>query len=319
MYKVNYSGISDPAVRDCIRQIVLQSDIEEEVKKDKITVYLSEGYLYNGQISAIITGNSITISIITDKGNTPTPADSIKVKLNGVIRTIRSTLSLTIVFGTNWFNSGSTELAAKEIDYFIYMGYNAIDGVTLGMARIPFGLIYSDFSTTNTNEKYCAISTITNAAAGDSYRVIGRLAASLSASANYYWSVPTYTNLNLIQYPIYETRKLVWGGVLTGFSALATYVMEYTLKGRSLFLFIGWSSGSSTSNATNLTCTLPFSWVGPAYGYSALSGQGLDNGVWCLVVGEVSVKTFTASKNLLGGAWTNPGRKDINISGWFNL
>jgi hypothetical protein len=164
-----------------------------------------------------VAANDLTVALKGLDGNDASTTNPIKVRIGDVERTITAALSVTKNDGTNWFNSGGTELAAKEIDYFVYLGYNATDGVTIGFSRISYAAIYSDFSATTTNERYCAISTITNAAAGDNYVVIGRFAASLSATATFNWSVPTFTTANLIQRPIFDTRWLSW---------LPTYTMN---------------------------------------------------------------------------------------------
>lgn len=172
--------------------------------------------LINGKIVPTVASNNLTVAIKTLQDTDPTPANPVYVWINNTLRTITSALSITRNAGTNWFNSGSAELATKEIDYFVYMGFNATDGVTLGFSRIPYARLYSDFNTTTTNERHCAISTITNAAAGDNYVNVGRFAATLSASASFNWSVPSFTNANLIQEPIYETRWLVYTPSITG-------------------------------------------------------------------------------------------------------
>jgi len=168
------------------------------------------GFLLNGKIVPSVTSNNLTVAIKTLAGADPSASDPVHIRIGDTVRTITSALSVTKNAGTSWCNAGSSELATKEIDYFVYLGYNATDGVVIGFSRIPFANEYDDFSTTSTNEKYCAISTITNAAAGDDYENIGRFAATLSAGAGYTWSVPTFTNKNLIQKPIYETRLLSW-------------------------------------------------------------------------------------------------------------
>jgi len=150
-----------------------------------------------------VASNNLTLAIKGKDGNDPSSTNPVYVSIGGTPRAITSALSKTLNAGTNWFNAGSAELATKEIDYFVYLGYNATDGVVLGFSRIPYANEYDDFSATTTNEKYCAISTITNAAAGDDYVNIGRFAATLSAGAGYTWSVPTFTNKNLIQRPIF--------------------------------------------------------------------------------------------------------------------
>jgi hypothetical protein len=147
--------------------------------------------------------------------------------IGNAVRAVTGALSVTKNAGTNWCNAGGAELATKEVDYFVYFGYNATDGVTLGFSRIPYATLYSDFSTAPTAATYAAISNVTNAAAGDSYVVVGRFAATLSAGAGYAWSVPTFTNDNLIQKPIFETRRLQytpqWTNLTIGNGTQAAY------------------------------------------------------------------------------------------------
>jgi hypothetical protein len=167
--------------------------------------------LINGYIRATVASNNLTVAISTSPTSlvAPTATNPVGIWIGNNLRWITSSLSIAANAGTNWFNSGGAELATREIDYFVYAGYNATDGITLGYARIPYAKLYSDFNTTTTNEKYARISTITNAAAGDNYVNIGRFAATLSATASFNWSVPTFDNANLIQEPVYETRWLL--------------------------------------------------------------------------------------------------------------
>ena len=169
-----------------------------------------QGFLINGKISVSVASNNLTVAIKTLAGTDPSAADPVYVRIGDTVRTITGALSVTKNAGTNWCNAGSAELATKEIDYFVYLGYNATDGIVIGFSRFPGASCYSDFSATATNEKYCGISTITTAAATDYYELIGRFAATLGASATYLWTVPTFTAINLIQKPIYETRWLTW-------------------------------------------------------------------------------------------------------------
>jgi len=191
-----------------------------------------EGFLFNGKIVPSVASNNLTIAIKTLAGTNPSSTDPVYCRINGVVRTISSALSVTKNAGTNWCNAGSSELATKEIDYFVYLGYNATDGVVIGFSRIPYGSQYSEFSTTSTNEKYCAISTITNASSTDYYNVIGRFAATLSAGAGYTWTVPTFTAINLVQKPIFETRRLTSVGTLSASSGsftTTTVVLNYQI------------------------------------------------------------------------------------------
>jgi hypothetical protein len=185
------------------------------------------------------------------------------VNFNGTIRSVTAALSVTKNAGTNWCNAGGAELATKEIDYFVYMGYNATDGVVIGFSRIPYGTSYASFSTTSTAETYCGISTITTAAATDPYVVVGRFAATLSAGAGYTWTVPTYTPDNLIQRPVYETRWLDWvpaqsaAASLTWTSPTVT-VARYKLHKSVCFYSTRVSATLGGSAANELYLTVPF-------------------------------------------------------------
>lgn len=216
-----------------------------------------QGFLINGKISVTDVAG-ITVAIKTLAGTDPSSTDPVYVRIGDTVRTISSALSVSKADGTNWMNAGSSELATKEIDYFVYLGYNATDGVVIGFSRIPSANQYSDFSVTTTNEKYCAISTITTAASTDYYEVIGRFAATLSAGAGYTWSVPAYTAANLIQRPIYETRWLTWQPTYSGFSSNPTSgIYRYKLSGMTCISNI-LEGSNGTSNAAGFTETLPF-------------------------------------------------------------
>lgn len=217
------------------------------------------GFLINGKITPSVASNNLTVAIKTLAGNDPSAADPVIVRIGDTVRSITSALSVTKNAGTNWFNSGSSELATKETDYFVYLGYNATDGIVIGFSRIPYGTEYDSFSATSTNDKYCAISTITNAAAGDDYELIGRFAATLSASAAYTWTVPTFTNKNLIQRPIYETRSLQFAPTVGGFTGSPTVGFSYKVLNTSVYYSF---DIQGTSNATTFTITLPFTLSG---------------------------------------------------------
>jgi hypothetical protein len=151
----------------------------------------------------------LTVGLHTLAGIDPTSDDPIITRIGDEVHTISSALSVTLANGINWFNSGSAELAANEIDYFPYLGYNDTNGVVIGPARMPYANRYDDFSTSDDSEKHCEISNTSDATSSDYYEVIGRFAAILSCSSDgYVWTVPTFTAKNLINRPIYVTREL---------------------------------------------------------------------------------------------------------------
>jgi len=254
----------------------------------------NQGFMTNGKISVTVASNNLTVALKTLAGADPSAGDPVQIRIGDVVRDITSALSVTKNAGTNWCNAGGSELATKEIDYFVYIGYNATDGITIGFSRIPYANIYSDFSATTTNEKYCAISTITNASANDNYVNIGRFAATLSAGAGYTWTVPTFTGLNLIQRPIFETRPLTWAPQWSAnssmtFTSVTTDVAEYKIVGREIrFEIEGVGTIGGTVN-TSVIATLPFSARNASYlpafaGWVNTTGSSAVGG-YCLYSG----------------------------------
>lgn len=204
-----------------------------------------QGYLVNGKITTSVATNNLTVAIKTIQGNDPSTVDPVYARIGNTVRTITSALSVTKNAGTNWCASGGTKFATLEIDYFVYLGYNATDGVVVGFSRIPYARVYSDFSATTTAETYAAISTITTAAATDEYEVVGRFNAVLSATASFNWSIPA-TSI-IISRPIFNTRILSFvptfvnlsGGALTFGKYQITdkdlaYRIKYTLAGAGI-------------------------------------------------------------------------------------
>jgi hypothetical protein len=218
-------------------------------------------FMDNGVITVSVASNNLTVALKTIAGADPSAGDPVKVRIGNVYREITAALSVTKNAATNWCNAGGDELATKEIDYFVYLGYNATDGVTIGFSRIPYANLYSEFSATTTNEKYCAISTITNAAAGDNYVNVGRFAATLSAGAGYTWTGPTFTATNIIQKPIFESRWLVWVPTVssnTGSYTTIVKVYYYKVISTNLFYSCDLTITTKGTAAGNIIATCPF-------------------------------------------------------------
>lgn len=247
--------------------------------------------LINGKIVPSVASNNLTVAIKTLTDTDPSATNPVGIWIGNELKWITSALSISANAGTNWFNSGSSELATKEIDYFAYIGYNATDGVVLGFSRIPYARLYSDFNTTTTDEKYARISTITNASSGDNYVNVGRFAATLSAGAGYTWSVPAFTNANLIQRPIFETRKLTWvpsfsaSGSMT-ISSATTTVAVYQIMEEGMFVSI--DAGSTTGGTANISViiTLPFN---PIYSHESFAANIRDATSGNPIGGQVSI------------------------------
>lgn len=253
--------VTDPAGTPASRKSTLANLLK--------VVNAPSGFLINGQIVPSVASNDLTVAIKGMDGNDPSASNPVYVRIGNTVRTITAALSVTKADGTNWFNSGSAELATKEIDYFVYLGYNATDGVVIGFSRIPYAKEYDDFSATTTDELYCAISTITNAASGDDYEVVGRFAATLSAGAGYTWTVPTFTNKNLIQRPIYETRVLTFNFSVASWTAgtapsgtIFDFIESYQIRGKTCRVEIAQAYAVNGSTVTGcVTGAFPISTV----------------------------------------------------------
>jgi len=281
---------------------------------------LSEGTMINGKISVAVASNNITLTLLGSNGSNPSATNIVYAMIGGTMRSITAALSETVNAGANTFNSGGAELATKEIDYFAYLGYNATDGVTLGFSRIPYATSYGDFSATATNEKFCAISTITHAASTDYYNVIGRFAATLSAGAGYTWTVPTYTAINLIQRPIFETRTLSISPQFVGFSANPTIAFSYKIRGLVCEIYYGSVSVGGTSNAATLSETLPIGCNSLGSGVAF----GADNSVPAFMAFQVSGSKISFGKNgsepgVDGQGFTTSGTKYSKINTFYTI
>lgn len=286
---------------------------------------LADGFMLNGAFTVTVASNNLTVTLKTKSGGNPSTTDPVSIWMNGSFRRCTATLSVTKNAATNWFNSGSSELATLEQNYFIYAIWNttpSTDIMDIGFARIPWGRVYSEFSGTSTNEQYLAFANASTPNAADVCVNVGRFAATLSAGAGYTWSVPSFTNANLIQFPCFESEWRSWSPTFVGFSANPTsLVHRYKLSGTDFNGDCELSirhGANGTSNATNFTMTLPFTartitdalWSAPA--------AVVDNSVVQTAAGECDIasagttvvvrKTYDVSA---GASWTASGGKRI--------
>lgn len=294
-----------PTILDTDGTLAANSDVKIASQKAvSLRTILPEGFLLNGKIAVTVSSNNLTVAIKTLSGTDPSSTNPVQIRINGSMRSITSALSVTKNAGTNWCNAGSSELATKEIDYFVYLGYNSTDGVVLGFSRIPYGTQYSDFSTTTTNEKYCAISTITNASSSDYYDVIGRFSATLSAGAGYTWSVPTFTASNLIQRPIYETRTLSCIsivsseiGSITSYDSSST---RYKVIGNTMYFYLYVNVTNNGTGGQGLSCTKPFTGSVESIGTAKNITTGNAGTIDMLTSNTTTVKRYENSYLLTG-------------------
>ncbi len=221
---------------------------------------------YNNRYKIVpsVSSNDLVLAIKTIDGNDASATDAIPFKIGNTIRWCTAALSVTKADGTNWANLGSAELGTKEQDLFAYAVWNTNTGaVDVFWSRIPYGSLYSDFSATTTNEKYAAINASAPAAT-DECVLIGRFAATLSLSGtSHLWTVPTYTNANLIHRPIFETRELDWTPALSrsggAYTNLPTLIYaNYQIIGKRLFYSTTYTQHATPGSSGYQTVTLPF-------------------------------------------------------------
>jgi len=279
-------------------------------------LFAPQGFLINGKIS-VTDAAGITVAIKTLAGTDPSATDPVYCRIGDTVRTISAALSVAKADGTNWCNAGGAELATKEVDYFVYLGYNATDGVVIGFSRYPGAFSYDDFSATTTNEKYCAISTITTAATTDYYEVIGRFAATLSAGAGYTWSVPTFTAKNLIQRPIYETRWMTYLGAITSGSGSPTTVTHnkevYKITGKKIEIVSDLTITDKGTAASTVVSTMPFTHANT----TIITFGGRESGATGKLVGATlsgQVNNFNTFGTLNDTLWVNTYRIPVYLT-----
>lgn len=229
-------------------------------------LFPNDGVMLNGKLSVTVASNNLTVAIKTLAGANPSSSDPVYIRINNTVRSLTTSLSVTKNAATNWCNAGSAELATKEIDFTAYIIWNttpATDILDIGFSRIPYGTVYSDFSGTTTNERYLAYGNASAPTSTDDVVNIGRFAATLSAGAGYTWSVPTFTNTNLIQRPIFETRILTYTAALTWTGGAAPtggtgLVYSYQVMGNKLYIKGQGYSMTAGTTVTKLVATLPF-------------------------------------------------------------
>jgi hypothetical protein len=195
-----------------------------------------EGFLINGKIVPSVADNNLTVALKGLDGNDPSATNPIYVRIGDTVRAITAALSAVSNAGTNYLEMGSAELAAKEVDLFVSLCWNTAGTTPLLLVTRVLRGIYGEYVGNNTAAKGRIVGgTTTGVDAYDRCNVIGRFAATLSAGAGYTWAVPTYTHENLIQRPIYRTRRRSYVPTVSGLTgSIGTftanpYIGEYTV------------------------------------------------------------------------------------------
>lgn len=280
-----------------------------------------QGFLINGKIETAVNANNLTISLKGLDGQDPSLSNPLYIRIAGSVRTITSPLSLTMNAGTNWLGLGSDVMAGKEVDLFVYLKWNDIDKISLGVSRIPYGRILADFKKTdgsfasaNTDTKRIFLSLETNETINDIVEVIGRCNVTLSAAYN--WSIPA-TSI-IINRPIFNTRPLpwniIWGGYSTPPSIESCY---YQIDNNSLKFAIKCNANGISNSAEN-SIKIP---LFPMEAFNGtFEGYAVDNAIATSPL-AVLFHPMQGEVISLGRApvtfstWQTTGYKSVNIRG----
>ena len=168
----------------------------------------AEADLYKYQIVPSISSWNLTVALKNYLWQDPSVTTPVKVQIWDTVRTITSALILTLNSWNNYFNAWSSELATKEIDYFVYIisDMNWSWNVWISISRIPYWITREDFDFTfSSNEKF--MNWLYYSAVWTKVINIGRFSAILSAGAWYTWSTPSAW-FQVINHPIFNTKKL---------------------------------------------------------------------------------------------------------------
>lgn len=280
------------------------------------------------KITPTVSSNDLVLTLTHQDGATPTTSRPLWVLIGTTWRTITAALSRTLADGTNWFNAGSAELGTKEMDYFAYAVWDSnSSAVGLTYARISHARLVSDFSSTTTNEKYCAgYSDFTST---DEVANIGRFAATLSLSGTaHLWTVPTYTNANLTHKQIFEAEWRSWAPAYTAtgtgtptYGTVTTVFSKYRIEKNKLYFLLRASGTTGGTTVVTILATLPFqsktsadtSGASVAVGYGSVAGVVGGTGITTGSPDKISMFRYDLADMGIGAG------KVINISGFMEI
>ena len=268
---------------------------------------LSGNTMSNGKFVVSVANDDVTVALKTAAtGGDPSTSDPVIVSIAGTEYTVTSALSVTVDDSAANFNGGSAELATFEIDYFIYLGVHS-GAIFIGFARIPYGIVYSDFSSTRNNEKYLAFSTTPSST--DRLSVFGRFPAILSSIND--WTLPA--GGIVISRPIYETRILTYqpqpsaSGSMT-YTSVTINTKLYQISGRTCCVWAQMTGTTGGTASTTIQFTAPIASSSSFASNIPLAGFTGDTGVaagFCFIgaaSSTISVRKYDASNWGLGAS-----------------
>lgn len=221
---------------------------------------LSQLMLNRYRVVVSVNSNNLTVALKhLDGTSDPSTNKPLYFKIGNSVRSVTSALSITINAGTNWFASGDAQLATQLVPYFVYVLYDSnSSAVALTIGRKPYFRLVSETSATTTNESH--IYGYSGFKSTDEMENIGYFEATLSATPGFTWTVPTFTNSNLKNYPVYETRDFTfvpqWTNLTVGNGTLtASYKICYRTVMGAVYMLLG----NTSSVGSVVSHTIPFS------------------------------------------------------------
>lgn len=263
----------------------------------------------NYVITPTVVTNSLSVAIKTIAGNNPSSSDEVNIRIGDTKHSLQNSLSLTLSFGTNFFNAGGLEHATLPVEYIVYLGYRVSDtSIFLGVSR-KFGKTYADFSATATSDKYLAY-TGAAPASTDVLEVIGSFKAINSGTAAYNWSLSGTGDVK--NRPINSTDPAMYEPQLTGdpsqltISSWTVNPAWYVLHRSGLCQTYGRCQQVTTGGTahTDINVSYPIS---ADANYTSIPGAGqyVDGGLQTLAqIFMDSTTSFRVRKDT-GGNWSN--------------
>ena len=288
----------------------------------------AEGQLVNGVISVTVTSNDLNVAIKTAAGTDPSSSDPVGVKIGGTVRWITGALLITIVDGTNWFNSGSAELGTLLVPYFVYCVWDSnSSAVALTISRKShYRVVASTMSTTTSENHIYGYSGFTD---GDNMVNVGYFEATLSLSGtSHLWTVPTFTSLNLKSVPSsdaqWRTWTPAWTATGTGSPTYGTVTVafaRYKVEPNKISFLLRASGTTGGTTVATILATLPFqsktsadaSGASVAVGYGSVGGVIGGTGITAGTPDKMSMFRYDLADMGIGAG------RVVNISGFMEI
>ncbi len=265
-----------------------------------------EGFVINGQISATVLANVLTVALKGLDGNDPSPANPVYVRIGNVVRAVTYAVSVSSPTGSSWLNLGSAEHVNLDHDLFAYLEWEtSVSLVRICFSRIPCARTLADFDLNAINEK-AAISNRAGTVLTDLCVNIGRFNAQLNTSN--LWAINSPVIINR---PCFESRWLTWTPTLAKISAYST--AQYKVFGEQIKVIINSGAGRTVSGGSGVVSyTLPFSTI---FGEASSANVVQYNGTaYNRPYAYISSNTFVVLKDAANTNWAG-GESSVTMSG----